>query len=253
MAITRDVSPTLDRCELTHLPRRPIDLARACAQHRAYRECLRGLGMDVIELPAEPAFPDAMFVEDPAVVLDEAAVIARMGAASRRGEAKSLERTLSPYRELRRMSEPATLDGGDVLRAGRTLYVGLSARTNAAGIRQLAGIAEPYGYRVGPVEVAGCLHLKSGASWLGEGTVLVHRPWVDAGGFHGLRLLDVPPGEEAGANVLLVDDTVLVAEGFPRTAELIAGLGRKVVALDVAELMKAEAGLTCSSLVFEVG
>ena len=140
-----------------------------------------------------------------------------------------------------------------MLRAGRTLYVGLSERTNAAGIQQLAAAVEPFGYRVCPVEVRGCLHLKSGASWLGEDTVLVHRPWVDAAAFRGLRLLDVPQGEEWGANVLLIDNTVLVAEGFPRTADLVRKLGREVRTLDVSELMKAESGLTCSSVIFASG
>jgi dimethylargininase len=253
MAITREVSPTIDQCELTHLKRETIDLDRARPQHHAYQDCLRELGLDVIVLPAEPDYPDAMFVEDPVVVLDEVAVIARMGAESRRGEAESLARVLEPFRPLRRMGEPATLDGGDVMCAGRTLYVGLSARTNAAGIRQLAAEVEPFGYRVRPVEVRGCLHLKSGASWLGEETVLVHRPWVDAGAFGGLRAIDVPEGEEAGANVLLFGNTVLVAEGFPRTVELLRELGREVRTLEIGELMKAEAGLTCSSVIFRVG
>jgi dimethylargininase len=184
------------------------------------------------------------------VVLDEVAIVARMGAASRRGEADSLERALAPYRELRRMRDPATLDGGDVLRAGRTLYVGLSERTNAAGIRQLAVEVERFGYAVCTVNVRGCLHLKSGASWLGQDTVLVHRPWVDADVFQGLRLIDVPAGEEYGANVLQIGNTVLVAEGFPRLAETIGALGREVRTLDITELMKAESGLTCSSVIF---
>jgi len=240
----------LNRCELTHLERQPIDIVRAVAEHHAYQECLCELGLGVINLPAEPEYPDAMFVEDPAVVLDEVAIMARMGARSRRGEAELLERALAPYRELRRMQEPATLDGGDVLRAERTLYVGLSERTNAAGIQQLAAEVERFGYRVRPVAVQGCLHLKSGASWLGDETVLVHRPWVDAHAFQGLRLIDVPGGEEFGANVLLIGNTVLVAEGFPRLASAIGALGREVRKLDITELMKAESGLTCSSLIF---
>ena len=249
-AITRAVSPTLNRCELTHIAREPIDLARAVEEHHAYQQCLRDLGLRVIELPAEPDYPDAMFVEDPVVVLDEIAVIARMGARSRRGEAESLARALEPYRLLRHLREPATLDGGDVMRVGRMLYVGHSARTNGAGIQQLAAEVEPFGYRVCPVEVKGCLHLKSGASWLGGDAVLAHREWVDAGAFHGMRVLDVPEGEEAGANVLLIGNTVLVAAGFPRTVGLICGLGREVRELDVSELMKAESGLTCSSVIF---
>src|SRR6185437_3002983 len=155
------------------------------------------------------------------------------------------------YRDLRLMHEPATLDGGDVLRAGRTLYTGLSRRTNASGIQQLAAAVEPFGYRVQPVKVKDCLHLKSGASYVGDETILIHRPWVDGAAFEGLRLIDAPAGEEWAANVLLIGNTILVAEGFPRTAELLRQLGRDVCALDITELMKAESGLTCSSLIFE--
>jgi len=250
-AITREVSSTLNRCELTHLARSPIDLVRAAAQHHAYCQRLCALGLRVIALPAEPEYPDAVFVEDPIVVLDEVAIVARTGAASRRGEAESLARALAPYRELRRMREPATLEGGDVLRAGRTLYVGLSKRTNAAGIQQLSAEVEPFGYRVQPVAVRGSLHLKSGASYLGADTVLVHRPSVDAAAFQGLRLVDAPEGEERAANVLVIGPIALVAEGFPGTAGLLRSHGLDVVTLDISELMKAEAGLTCSSLIFE--
>jgi dimethylargininase len=250
IAITRAVSPTLNQCELTHLARQPIDIARAIEEHHAYEQALRDLGLHVISLPAEPEYPDAMFVEDPMIVLDEVAIITRPGAQSRRGEATTLARELAPYRELRHITEPATLDGGDVLLAGRTLYVGLSERTNAAGIRQLAAEVEPFHYRVCPVAVTGCLHLKSGASFVGDDTVLIHRPWVDAEAFPGLRLLDTPAGEEWATNVLLIGNTVLVAAGFPATAKLLRDLGREVVTVDITELMKAESGLTCSSLIF---
>lgn len=249
-AITRAVSPTLNQCELTHLERRPIDIARAVAEHHDYQKCLRELGLEVMELPAEPDYPDAMFVEDAAIVLDEVALITRMGAPSRRGETESIQRALAPYRAIRRMHPPATLDGGDVLRAGRTLYVGLSERTNASGIQQLAAEVEPFGYRVRPVAVKGCLHLKSGASWVGEDAILVHRPWVDAEAFAGLRIIDVPAGEEAGANVLVTGNTVLVADGFPLIAELLRESGLEVRTVDCSELMKAESGLTCCSLIF---
>jgi dimethylargininase len=252
MAITREVSPSINRCELAYLERQPINLERAVAEHHAYQQCLRDLGLQVIALPAEPHYPDAMFVEDPMLVLDEVAIVTRMGAESRRGEAESLAREAGKYRPLRCLTEPATLDGGDVLRANRTLYVGLSQRTNAEGIQQLAREVEPCGYRVLPVAVTDCLHLKSGASWVGDDTVLIHRPWVDPEAFHGLRLIDVPEGEEAGANVLLIGNVALVAAGFPKIADTLQKLGREVRVLQIAELMKAESGLTCSSLIFDV-
>jgi dimethylargininase len=250
VAVTREVSPAMEACELTHFERQPIDIARARAQHAAYREQLRGLGLSVLELPAEPAFPDSVFVEDPAIVLDEVAIMTRPGAESRRGESASLAAALAPYRPLRWMQPPATLDGGDILRAGRTLFAGRSSRTNPEGARQLAAEVEPHGYRVQPVDVAGCLHLKSAASWLGDETILLHRPWLDATPFAGMRLIDAPAGEEHGVNVLLVGNTVLVADGFPRTAECIAALHREILIVDNSELRKAEGALTCCSLVF---
>jgi dimethylargininase len=251
LAITREVSTTMEACELIHYERKPIDIARAREQHAAYRDCLRELGLRVVELPAEDRYPDAVFVEDPAVVVDEIAVITRSGAESRRGEAESIARELGKYRPLVWMDAPATLDGGDVMRAGRTLFVGHSARTNAAGIQQLAAAVGPHGYRVQPVAVKGCLHLKSAASWLGGNTVFVHRPWVDEGAFTGMRLVDAPAGEEHGANVLLVGSTVLVAEGFPKTAAAVEEARRKVRLVENSELRKAEGALTCCSLIFE--
>jgi dimethylargininase len=250
-AITREVSSTLEACELTHYIRQPIDIACAREQHAAYRGCLLDLGLRVIALQPEDEYPDAVFVEDPAIVLDEIAVIARSGAESRRGEAQSLARELAKYRPLQWMEAPATLDGGDVMCVGQTLFVGLSARTNAAGVRQLASFVETHGYRVRPVAVQGCLHLKSALSWLGDDTVLVHRPWIDASALARMRLIDTPAGEEQGTNVLLVGDTVLVANGFPETAACIAALGRKVRVVDNSELRKAEGALTCCSLIFE--
>ena len=239
----------MNACELSFREREPIDIARAQRQHRAYEACLCELGVTVISLAAEPDYPDAVFVEDPAIVLEEIALMTHTGAESRRGESTSLARELERFRELRWMREPATLDGGDVMRADKTLYVGHSGRTSAAGIQQLAAEVEPLGYRVQPVEVRGCLHLKSGCSYLGDGMVLVYRPWVDTGAFAGLRLVDAP--DEESVNVLRIGDTVLVAEGFPRTAESIESLGLRVRALDNSELRKAEGALTCCSLVFE--
>jgi dimethylargininase len=238
----------MEACELTFLQREPIDIGRAREQHAAYEACLAGLGLRVISLPAEAEYPDAVFVEDPALVLDEVAVLLRPGAESRRGEAESLGRVLEEYRPLRRLREPATLDGGDILRAEKILYVGLSARSNAAGLRQLAAEVEPFGYTVRPVLVHDCLHLKSAASYVGNGEVLLHRPWVDAGAFAGMKLIEVP--ETCGANVLAIGDTVLVASAAPGTAAMLEKMGRRVKVLDNSELMKAEGALTCCSLIF---
>lgn len=250
IAITRAVSPALNRCELSWLPREEIDLAIAIAQHRAYEQCLRDLGAHVISLPPEPGLPDSMFVEDPAVVVPEMAIITRMGAESRRREAEGLAPVLARYRPVRYLREPATLEGGDVLHIGKTLFVGRSQRTNAEGIKQLAAELSPFGYSVRPVPVDGCLHLKSACSYLGEQTVLANAKWVAPDVFHreGLRVLEVPAPEPRAANALAINRTVVVPAAFPKTAALLVRLGFTVRTLDISELMKAEAGLTCSSI-----
>jgi dimethylargininase len=251
MAITRFPGPELARCELTHLPRRPIDFDRAHAQHQAYKDALRGMGIRVIELPADPALPDGVFVEDTAVVLDEVAVIASPSPPSRRAEPLAVATALRPFRPLLRLPAGVCLEGGDVLRLGRTLYVGLSSRTSEAGMRGLEAVVRPFGYAVVPVRVHGCLHLKSGCVALDEETLLVNPAWVDTEALFGVRLVHVPREEPSGANVLRLPGVVLVSGAFPRTADLVKDLGYPAVVLDVSELHKAEAGLTCMSLVFE--
>ncbi|MDB5310178.1 MAG: NG,NG-dimethylarginine dimethylaminohydrolase 1 [Gemmataceae bacterium] len=250
-AVTRSPGRELGRCQLTHLPRRPIDTDRALAQHRAYQAALRDAGARVIGLPADPALPDGVFVEDAAVVLDELAVITSPTPPSRRAERGAVGVALAPFRRIVRLPPDAFLEGGDVLRVGRTLYVGLSARTGEAGLRALDGIVRPLGYAVVPVRVTGCLHLKSAACAVDDATVLINRGWVEVGPFSGLRQADVPAAEPFGANVLRLPGAVLVSTAHPGTADLVRGLGHRVVTLDVSELHKAESGLTCMSLVFE--
>lgn len=250
-AVTKGVSPAMNRCELSYVERVEIDVVKAAEQHRQYEECLRAMGADVIALPGDPDRPDSVFVEDPAMVLDEAAILTRLGAESRRGEGESLAKTLARFRPLRWMRAPATLEGGDVMRVGKTLYVGASARSNAAGMAQLAEETKPYGYAVKPVEVRGCLHLKSGCCYLGEGIALANRAWVDTEALAGLRLVDVAPDEPWAANVLTIGADALMPAGFPATAEIVERLGWKVQTVDISELRKAEAGVTCSSLIFE--
>jgi dimethylargininase len=250
IALMRGVPPTLASCELTFRTREPIDLGRAIAQHAAYAELLRGLGLEVVELPADPSYPDCCFVEDVAVVLDELALVTRPGAASRRGEIAAVASALARYRPTLATPEPATLEGGDVLRVGRRLFVGRSGRTNAAGIARLAEVAEPHGYRVMPVSVTGCLHLKSAVTALDDGRLLVNRAWLDPAPLRGLELVDVDPAEPEAANVLRVAKHVVVHAGFPRTTERIAALGYAFLPLDISEFLKAEAALTCKSLLF---
>jgi dimethylargininase len=250
-AITRAISPNLCNCELEYFPRRPIDLALAKQQHLQYESCLRQLGAHVISLDAKPDLPDSVFVEDPAIVLDELAIICRMGAASRRPEADLLADALSSVRPLAYIEAPGTLEGGDVIRAGGDLFVGLSHRTNADGVRQLAGHLKDFDYVVRPVPVQSCLHLKSACCWLGDDAMLINREWVDAASFAPFRLIDVAPGEPWAANVLPLGGEVIGAAGFPETCSILERAGYQVRKVDMSELAKAEGAITCCSLVFE--
>jgi dimethylargininase len=195
--------------------------------------------------------PDAVFVEDPVVVVDEVAVIARMGAESRRKEAASLAEALAEFRPLRYLREPATLEGGDVMRVNKTLFVGLSPRTNEAGAAQLAAELAPFGYEVRPVAVRNCLHLKTACCSLGDEAVLVNRAWVDTALLRGLKLMNVAEDEPWAANVLRIGQTVLVPESFPLTEAILRRAGLQVRTLNLSELQKAEGSVTCLSVLFE--
>ena len=251
LALTRAVPPAIVRCELTHLAREPIDVARAAAQHERYEEALARLGCTVQHLPEEPELPDSVFVEDTAVVLDEVAVVARPGAASRRPEVASVAPALACHRRLVCIEAPATLDGGDVLRVGRDVYVGLSGRTNADGVRQLSDLLAPHGYRVAGVPVGGCLHLKSAVTAVDDDTVLLNPDWVDASWFLRAKRIEVHPGEPFAANALRVGDALLYPAHAPRTRARLGAAGFRVESVDVSELAKAEAGATCCSLIVQ--
>jgi dimethylargininase len=246
-AITREVSGSLADCELTHLDRQPIDVDRARAQHRAYCDLLVALGLRVVVLPEAPDLPDSVFVEDTAVAFNEGAVMTLPGAASRRPEVVAVAETLARYRPLDYLAQ-GTLDGGDVLHVGRTLYVGQTPRTSVDGTEALRALVAPAGYSVVPVAVDGCLHLKSGCSYLGRGVVLANREWFDAGALDGVEILDVDAGEPWAANTLAVRDSVVMASGNPETARRVADRGFQVRAVDVSELQKAEAGVSCMSI-----
>jgi len=249
IALTRSVG-NLDRCELTYRARSFIDADRAREQHRQYERLLQELGAEVVSLPAEPDLPDAVFVEDAAVVLDECALVPHMGAPTRRPESASLAAALAAYRDLVHLPPPGTLDGGDVLLLGRTLFVGLSTRTDQEGIAALRERVEPLGYTVRPVPVRGCLHLKSACTDIGKRMLLVNPAWVDVALFPGFDTIAIDPEEPEAANVLRVGDTVVASASFPRTAARLAAHGLSVRALDNSEFLKAEGGLTCTSLLF---
>ena len=255
IAWVRDVSPALARCELTHLERAAIDAQRARQQHALYVTELAALGCRIEWLPPLESQADAVFVEDTAVLVREVAVVTRPGAASRRGEVESVAAALARHLEVRRLSDPACLEGGDVLRVGRELYVGLTrgpgARTNAAGIAQLGEALKPFGYAVQALALHGCLHLKSAATFIPPETLLVNPDWVDSAAFTGAAVIAVDPREAYGANTLTVAGVTLVSQAYPRTQGRLDAAGIATRALDVSELHKAEAALTCMSLLLE--
>jgi len=258
-ALVREISDRLSECELTHLQRTPIDLDRARAQHAAYCGLLKKLGCHIITLSASDELPDCVFIEDAALVLDELAIMTRPGAESRRGEIATVEDALAPHRRIERIIAPGTLEGGDVIVHDKVIYIGRSSRTNAAGIDQLAGLVQREGYTVRPVAMSGCLHLKSGATLVtaGEpgdpshpGAVLINRDWVDPNAFKGPELIDVHPEEPRAACAVLIGDTVIHAASFAGTRAIMAQRGIDVHTIEYDELAKAEAGVTCCSIVF---
>jgi len=248
IAFVREVGRALARCELTHLERVAIDSALAVRQHQQYTAELQALGCRLEWLPPLPEHADGVFVEDTAVLVPEVAVITRPGAPSRRGEVASVAAALGRHLPLRRITEPATLEGGDVLRIGRTLYVGISGRTNAAGVAQLAAVLEPLGYAVRAVSMRGCLHLKSACTFIAPDLLLVNPSWVDPAMFDVRAVVTVDEGEALAANTLSVGAVTLVSSAYPRTQRRLEAAGVAARAVDVSELHKAEAALTCLSV-----
>ena len=250
-ALTRDVSPTITNCELTHIPRQAIDIARAQQQHANYRDLLANRGYTVIRLPTDPAEPDCVFVEDTAIVGPDYAVITNPGAASRRSEIGAVAQTLARFRDIERISAPAMIDGGDVLQVGRSIWVGRTDRTNDSGIAALRRSLEPRGVGVRTVAVQGCLHLKSAVTAAGPDTVVLNPDWVSARSFGELDVVEVHPEEPSAANVLYLADTTVVSAAFVRTRERLEQRGVATCAIDMSELAKAEGALTCCSILFE--
>ena len=246
----RGVSRSLADCQLSFVERTPIDIERAAQQHAAYRRALEACGCRVVALPAEDAFPDAVFVEDVALVLDEIAVRTRPGAPSRRGEVDSVAEALTPFRPIRAIEAPATIDGGDVLRIGRTIYVGQGARTNGEAVRQLDALVNVYGYTVEAVPTCECLHLKSAVTAVADDIVLINPAWVDADVFAAYRRIEIDPDEPHAANALRIGDRIVYPDNFPRTRRRLEEAGIAITTVDVSELEKAEGAVTCCSIVF---
>jgi dimethylargininase len=247
IALTRQISPRIAACELTRIEREPIDFARAVRQHHEYEQIITALGCTIQRLQPLPDHPDSVFVEDTAIVLPKVAIITRPGAASRRGEVDSVAAALGEFRSLEFIEHPGTLDGGDVLAIGSRICVGESTRTNADAIRQLASLTG-HGYKVRPVKVSGCLHLKSAVTRVAEDAVLLNPEWVDASAFADMRTIEVHPDEPHGANALLIGTKVVYPAVFPRTRERLEDARIEVHTVEIDELQKAEGAVTCCSL-----
>lgn len=247
-AFTRAVSPALGRCELTHLVRTSIDVELAAAQHACYEAALTELGCQIERLPELPEQPDSVFVEDTALVLDELAVVTRPGAPSRRLETTTVSAALACVRAVSEITAPGTLDGGDVVVVGHQIFVGKSGRSNEAGVTQLRSFVAGVGYEVHSVDVDGCLHLKSAATCIAPGTLLLNPDWVDVSAFEDFDCLEIDPAEPFAANVVRVGERLLHTDAFPRTHTRLKERGFAVRSVDVSELAKAEGALTCCSL-----
>jgi len=249
VALTRGVSLRIAECELTFIDRRAIDYPRAVQQHSQYQQLLRNLGAKIIELPSNDQCPDCCFLEDTALVLDEVAVITRPGSETRRREVDGVAPTIMKYRNVVRLDSPGKLEGGDVLRMGRKLYVGVSTRTNQQGIKMLRKALKAYGYKVIAIPMKGTLHLKSVCTALDDHTVLADPRHFDSAELSECKLLEVPAGESMAANVLRINGTVCIHAGFHQTADLLRTKGFDIRTVDISEFLKAEAGLTCMSII----
>jgi dimethylargininase len=251
IALTREPSPKLSEGEVTYIDRLPVDFELAKQQHRDYCAALAKCGAQVITLPTLVDYPDSVFVEDTMVVVDEVAVLCHAGAESRRDEIDYIRSEIAKFRPLIELAAPATMEGGDVFRVGKTIYVGRSTRTNDAGIEGLRAALTPYGYEVIAVNVHGALHLKTAATPLNDTTLVINPEWVDLAPLKHFDLICVPPTEAWSGNILKVGESVIIQSNAPQTAAMIAERGIHTEPVDISEFGKVEGSLTCMSVVFE--
>jgi dimethylargininase len=241
----------MQACERTFVPVLPVDFDLAVQQHAAYCQALADCGAKVRTLAVNAALPDCSFIEDTAVVTGEVAILCSMGTSSRQAEPAGIEPVLREYRLVEQILQPATLEGGDVLRIGRRLLVGHSSRTNAAGIASLRTIAGRFGYRVTSIPVRGSLHLKTACTALPDGRLLVNPAWLDVALLADFDLIHVPAAEPWGANICLAGGAVLLPAAHAQTAGIVSRLGFAVQPVEISEFSKAEGGVTCLSLIFD--
>jgi dimethylargininase len=250
VALVRPPAPSLPQGERSYIGREPIDFTLAQIQYRRYVQAVHDAGAEIVEVPAAPDLPDSVFIEDTALVLDPLAVIARSGAESRRAEAPAVAAVLERYRQVEYTPAPATFDAGDILTIGKTVYVGRSARTNAAAIEFLTRLLRRHDHEVVPVSFRGCLHLKSAVNYLGNDAIVLNPDWIAREVFAEFAQVEVDPGEPMGASALTVGGQLLLSSSYPRTVKRIEARGFKPRVLDLSEFHLAEGGLTCLSIIF---
>jgi dimethylargininase len=248
LALTHLPSPNMQQCQRTYIAHDSIDYNHALLQHENYCQTLRNLGAKVQTLGVNLPLPDCVFIEDTVIVLDELAILCSMGTESRRLEPPGIEAELRKYRHVEEITLPATIEGGDVLRVGRQLLVGISSRTNRVGISALRSIVQPHGYTVTPIPVHGCLHLKTACTALDESRLLINPNWIDATPLCNFELQPIPPTEPFAANILPLAGRICIAAGHVKTADLLDKLGFDIQPIDLSEFAKAEGGLTCLSI-----
>lgn len=249
-AVVRGVPATYDRCIRSDTSE-PIDVALAMEQHERYCGVLRSLGIDLIEIAPDERFPDCCFVEDPVLVLDDFVIAANMGAIPRRGEGEAVHKALSGMgKRVVEIEGPGTLEGGDVIRMGDKILVGLTGRTDRGGLDKLRAILEPEGYDVGAVEVQGALHLKSVCAYLGDGHIVLSPGYVDKTVFAGCDTIEIAAADAYSVNCIATNGIVTLAEGFPETRKKIEHAGFETIEVPTSEFRKGDGGLSCLSLRF---
>jgi dimethylargininase len=249
-AMVRGVPATYDHC-VRYDPSESIDVVLARQQHEGYCDALRGLGVDVVEVPPDDRYPDCCFVEDPVLVVDEYAVVASMGIASRRGEGKALREALSRCgKQVVEIKGPGTLEGGDVIRLGDRILVGLTGRTNRQGVEELEGILGGTRYEIVPLEVRDALHLKSVCAYLGDRHVVVVPGYFDESALADYDRIEVAARDTYAANCIALNGAVVVAEGFPEVRKRIVEAGFETIEVPMSEFRKCDGGLSCLSVRF---
>lgn len=250
-ALTRKVGKSINNCELTYADRQQINVEKAQQQHMEFENALRKLGVNVLSLESDDTLPDSVFVEDTAVITKEFAVITPMGTKSRKDEPDKIAEILKQYRPLKYINKNTSLEGGDIVQAEDTFYVGISSRTNHEGFENLAEILLPQGYKIVPVQVYGCLHLTTGSTYIGNNTMIANPAWVDVSKFEGMEVIEIEPDEPWAGNAIQANGKLLFPSSSNKTSKKVSAKGFEVYTVDISELEKAEAGLTCMSLLFQ--